>query len=196
MKVLLDLDGVLVNFVGGMCESHNRPDPFEEGHTDYYLEKAWDMSLSAFWKPAENAEWWANLPKTKEADDIVQLVEAYVGFDNVCILTSPTVNPLSLAGKVQWIQSNYPDYRRKFLIGPQKQFCAHPGSALIDDHEANIHAFVTEGGHGILVPRPWNTLRNESVLPSIELQLETLTNVSTINYGGRQNIDLDGILVH
>lgn len=172
MKALLDLDGVLVDFVGGMCASHNRPDPFENGHTDYYLEHAWDMSLSEFWKPSENAEWWEDLPKTPEADYIVQLVEDYVGFDNVCILTSPIDHPQSLAGKVQWIIKNYPDYRRKFLIGPQKQFCAHPNAVLIDDHESNIHAFVTEGGHGILVPRPWNSERGNDVLDSLEAQLE------------------------
>lgn len=174
MKALLDLDGVLVDFVGGMCASHNRPNPFEEGYEDYYLEKAWDMPLNRFWKPSNNAAWWANLPPTEECFDIVEMVEDYIGYDNICILTSPTIHPQSLAGKVEWINDYLPDYSRKFLIGPQKQYCAHANSVLLDDHEANIHAFVTEGGGGILVPRPWNSARNSSVLGCLEEQLKLL----------------------
>lgn len=195
MKALLDLDGVLVNFVGGMCESHGRTDPFEEGYTAYNLERAWDMTLDEFWEPANNAEWWANLPKYEEADRIVQTVESYVGFDNVCILTTPTAHPLSAAGKIQWIQSNYPDYRRKFLIGPQKQFCAHQNAVLIDDHWSNIEAFVTEGGHGILVPRPWNPGVAEDVLGFIEKQLEMLVNVSSFEHVRGSEVGGSGVLV-
>lgn len=173
-KVLLDLDGVLVDFVRGMCESHGRENPFDSGHTDYYLEKAWGMPESEFWAPSDCSEWWAELPKTEEADDIVDLVERYFGMENVCILTSPTLSPLSLAGKVEWIKKHYPEYSRKFLIGPQKHFCANPYNVLIDDHEINIQKFRDHHGIGILVPRPWNSAAGEAVIPYLESHLERL----------------------
>lgn len=195
MKCLLDLDGTIANFVQAMCISHDRTDPFEEGHTDYYLERAWDMTLEEFWEPSNNAEWWANIPKYDNSDRIVEMVEDYLGFDNICILTTPTVHPQSLAGKVMWIQKNYPQYERKFLIGPQKQFCAHPNSVLIDDHNSNIVSFVTEGGNGILVPRPWNPASGEDVLDYLETQLESLIDESNRIDVRRPTTDSGGVSV-
>jgi 5'(3')-deoxyribonucleotidase len=77
----------------------------------------------------------------------------------ICILTGPTKDPECLAGKYEWITTVLPPYlHRQYLIGPRKQFCAHPEALLIDDSDDNVKAFRGAGGHAILVPRPWNSL--------------------------------------
>ena len=80
-----------------------------------------------------------------------------VGRENVCIATSPTKDPECLAGKLEWIHDHFPDWmHRQYAITPRKHLFARPDSLLIDDYHENIERFKAHGGHGILVPRPWN----------------------------------------
>lgn len=62
-----------------------------------------------------------------------------------------------MAGKLRWIEEWMPDYSRRYLFGAAKQFCAGPGSVLLDDHSKNTERFVEHGGTAILVPGPWNS---------------------------------------
>ena len=62
-----------------------------------------------------------------------------------------------VVGKINWIDKNMPEYSRRYLIGPAKQFCAGPDSILVDDSNKNIEDFAEAGGNVILVPRPWNS---------------------------------------
>jgi hypothetical protein len=63
---------------------------------------------------------------------------------------------------MSWIEKHLPAYRRRFLIGPRKEFCAHGGSVLIDDSDKNVASFRDAGGLAILYPRPWNSRHAES----------------------------------
>ena len=71
------------------------------------------------------------------------------------LLTSPG-NAESVVGKIQWIEKHLPEYKRRYLIGPEKHFCSHRNSILIDDSDENVMKFREEGGDAILVPRMWN----------------------------------------
>jgi len=111
------------------------------------------------------ATFWASIPraiwvKVPESPFFRWLLEACakaVGRENVCIATSPTKCPESLAGKLEWIHDHFPEWmHRQFAITPRKHLFARPDALLIDDYSENIERFEAHGGHAILVPRPWN----------------------------------------
>lgn len=121
----------------------------------------WKMAPVTFWESLDR-KFWANLPPSPQFVQIIDFSTSLVGYDNVCILTAPTLDPLCSAGKVDWIQEHIPDrMQRQFLIGPRKRFCASPDSLLIDDCDANISEFRDCGGRAITVPRPWNSLHRQ-----------------------------------
>jgi len=160
MKILLDLDGVLVDFVGAACEVHGVSDPFSEplasgAKGNWELDKLMGLSGNEFWSRFDH-DFWAGVSFTPDGQDIRIAVEEAVGAENVCLLTSPTLSPEAASGKMEWIQNNLPDYSRRFLIGSAKQFCASRDSLLIDDADRNVKVFSDAGGNVILVPRPWN----------------------------------------
>ena len=160
MKVLLDLDGVLADFTGGMCRAHNRPDPWADGQNRgcYAMDELWGMTASEFWEPATEG-FWAELEPTPGAFHLVRFLEEQVGAANICILSSPSLDPGCVPGKLRWIRRHLPEYSRRFLFGPRKEFCAGtPSHLLIDDHEANVKGFREAGGTAILFPRPWNVI--------------------------------------
>ncbi len=112
---------------------------------------------SSFWKSIPR-EFWATIPKSKEFWALLDASEKLVGPENICLLSTPTLDPDCLAGKVDWIKSSLPSYlQRQYLIGPRKHFCARSTTLLIDDRDKNVDEFREAGGHAILMPRPWNT---------------------------------------
>jgi hypothetical protein len=116
------------------------------------------FDVKSFWNMIPRV-FWATCPVSNEFPWLLQLCVDLVGQDNVCFLTGPTKDPDCLAGKLEWISRVAPEFmHRQYLIGPRKQFCAHPEALIVDDSDANIDKFREWGGTGILVPRPWNTL--------------------------------------
>ncbi len=158
------MDGVLVDFVGGARKFYNLPDVYADPK-NYGV---WDfisllgMDEKEFWKPL-GAEFWANLEPTPDCQEILEIVENYFGKENVCLLTSPAPNDECPTGKMRYIRKNLPDYSRRYLMGPAKEFCANKKHWLIDDRDSNVDSF--HGGQVCLVPRPWNRNHREQTLP-------------------------------
>jgi 5'(3')-deoxyribonucleotidase len=118
---------------------------------------------------------WSRAPKSAICETILGFAEMLVGTSNVCILTSPTLDPLCAAGKMVWIKRNLPvRLHRRFAICPCKDMCASPNALLIDDSDKNIEAFHHEGGHTILVPRPWNSKHGQDAEYYIRLGMENI----------------------
>lgn len=133
-----------------------------------------EVTKPQFWNSITR-DVWAGAPKSKEFDFIIEQSEHLVGYDNICILTSPTIDPDSLAGKLEWIHKNLPNYlHRQFLVGPCKHFCARPDSLLIDDSDEKVNKFREHGGHAILVPRPWNSLRDVNTQQHLNIEFYNL----------------------
>lgn len=158
-KILIDMDGVIADFVGAAHEVHDRggtfTDPANRGI--FEIETIWGISQKEFWKPIDKTEgFWENLQKTPEADHIVELAESLVGAKNVAILTAPHSSPACIPGKYTWLNKHYPQFRKRIIFGTAKEFLAGPERLLFDDRDKNIEAFNAAGGHGILVPRLWN----------------------------------------
>ena len=76
---------------------------------------------------------------------------------------------------MEWIHAHFPSWmHRQYAITPRKHLFARPDALLIDDVEENILDFEAGGGHGVLVPRPWNRLWAVDPFDAVEQQLEIL----------------------
>ena len=173
MQIVLDMDGVLVDFVGSANRLHGRPD-YVPQKFDYFED--WGLTAAEFWAPidAQGPDWWKNIEFYPWANDLVEMVARYA--EDFVIATACSKNAFSSQGKVQAIQAFFGDGFRKYFITPCKQYLAKPGRVLIDDYEKNIISFIEEGGDTILFPRPWNENRRLShdPLAFVKQQLETL----------------------
>ena len=120
----------------------------------YPIECGWDIvaaanaiagckrfTSTAFWNSITR-EMWADIPPSPEFLPIVAWAVKAVGQGNLHFLSSPTLSPDSLAGKLEWIQRHAPPWmQRQFLIGPSKHLCANHRTLLIDDSDRNVEAF-------------------------------------------------------
>jgi hypothetical protein len=169
MKCLLDLDGVLVNFVKGACKLHGKPDPYQSGDwTGFDIAEAWEMKPASFWGPM-GYEFWSDLEWTVDGREILETVERFIGSDNICICSSPCSTRGCADGKIEWIRRNMPKYKRRYMLTPIKYFASCVDTLLIDDMDENIvgHVKVSRSGSSILniilpsilIPRPWNAGR-------------------------------------
>lgn len=158
MRCLLDMDGVLVNFVKGACRAHRRMNPYADSanHGIWDMAQIWGISPAEFLEPFTE-EWWENLEPTAEMGHIVKRLEAKFGQKNICILSSPSGNEYSMPAKLRWIRKHLPAYKRQYLFGPCKEFCGDtPRHVLIDDYDKNVINFDQSMGRAILLPRLWN----------------------------------------
>jgi len=163
-QIILDLDGVIVDFTKGVFDHFGVTDKTQEDVTDWdwivrHICNRFRLSRFQFYTSLDT-KFWANLPFTKEAEDILALLgKTHVPF---CVVTSPTFGACN--GKQQWISRNLPDVLmdKRYLIGPAKSFCASYQSLLIDDSDVNCADFNKAGGKSVLLPRPWNANRNHA----------------------------------
>lgn len=174
MKCFLDLDGVLVNFVGGACRKHRRPNPYSrpESLGEWDCVKLIGMAEDDFWRPLD-FHFWRLLDWMPDGREILDLVEDTFGPSNVCLLTSPADNFGAVEGKRAWIKKHLPGYYRRTIFSSAKEFMAGPDRVLIDDYVVNVDRFTEAGGLAMLVPRPWNRRHNEPTLETIQSELLT-----------------------
>ena len=108
----------------------------------------WDAIHSrcaAFWEALEPFPW---------AHDLHERCSAVAP---VVLLTSPSKDPSSYAGKAAWVQRHF-GLDADLLIGSCKHRVAHPGAVLIDDSPKNCKAFRKAGGRAIVFPSVGNEL--------------------------------------
>lgn len=183
-RILLDLDDTCNSFTMHILGRLGLPvgpydyDKFPD--VGYDIVKAWHvlggepMTEVEFWESITR-EMWSTLPASPEFDRLFGLCRSLVGDENICILTSPTKDPDSLAGKLEWIHEQFPSWmHRQFLIGPTKHFCAHPEALLIDDNDEKVNKFRKHGGRALLVPRPWNSMKGRNTWGHIDSQFHYL----------------------
>lgn len=156
--VFLDMDGVLVDFNKGIHAVHNRQDiyqtNFEMAKGKFHLAPLWGISKKEFWEPTLTPGFWESLDKTPEADDIVK----HFQHSEVCILTTPSVDKNCVPEKRNWMRNHYPHLAKNMIFTDVKKFLAGPGRCLLDDKDENVNEFDSNGGFGLILPRPWNRL--------------------------------------
>ena len=157
-KICLDIDGVLADFVGeaGRLMGY---DPAVVDTWDYYHKVG--ETEDTFWEKidAAGAEFWAEMQPYPWAHDLFDLCKLK---GETILLTTNSKHHKSAEGKVLWMQKHFGRSFRNYLIGPKKEFCARPGTILIDDSDANCEKFIANGGSAILFPRSWNEARRHA----------------------------------
>lgn len=152
-KCYLDVDGVLADFTTAALKIHNKHIDYADLSWDFY--KQLGITEEEFWEPL-NYDFWFNLEKTKEADQIVDVVTAIFGVENVVLLTSPCDTKGCVDGKLDWVKKHYPQFRRQTFVGGNKYLVGNKDTVLIDDSDVNIDKYRDKGYPAWLVPRPWN----------------------------------------
>lgn len=161
--ILLDMDGVLSNFIGGVERLF---DVDMSGLTTWNIRKALNalperepITAEQFWETIQsNPRFWADLEPYPWARDVVNwALEKTKG--NMTIVTSPDMAVSTYSQKAYWVNRHFPSLMRKLFIGPEKHLMAKPKHILIDDSDSNVEKFIKHGGIGVTFPQPWNEAR-------------------------------------
>ncbi len=170
MRILLDMDEVLADFVGGVARHWQVPfsrikPHWEPGVFDIVkpLGKAIgveDLSEEEFWKRTDKPGFWRNLDTLPWTFDLLETVRKYT--DDWYVVTSPSRGPLCVPEKQQWLNSllgvswfdRMIPTSHKHLLALDKE----KPVVLIDDRGDTVDRFLARGGHGILFPRHHNRL--------------------------------------
>lgn len=161
MRILLDMDGVLVDFVGGALAVHGISRTELESRWPigtYDIVKPMGLTAEEFWKPIneKGKDFWVELEPMPWIDELVNLVESLT--DDWHIASSPSRSAQSYAGKVLWLKWYFGELFDRFVLTPHKHIFACNSAVLIDDQEENVNRFIGAAGRGILFPARWNSL--------------------------------------
>ena len=178
IRIFLDLDGVVVDWIGGSCkvtgldteEKENRK-RLKKGDRIYNI---LGISEKEMWKKIDATEnWWEDLellPWGKKLYDALSRV------GSVCFLTSPSDNSNSFSGKAEWIKKYFPN--TEFLIGKPKEFCAAPNSILVDDSDHKINKFRKWKGNAFLWPNQYKIMDGDvDIDETIDELLEKISRI-------------------
>lgn len=180
MQVFLDLDGVLVDFIGGCCRLFGKElQPYPLGEWNFF--HTWGLSEAEFYGEIRRAgsQFWADLDWTLDGEAILHCVEQYarqLGAEPVMFISSPTRAADSWAGKVDWVKRHIPGGGSRLILTHAKASVSGPGKLLIDDKPSNVRAWVNRyprHASGVLLPRPWNEFHPlaERALPYLAREL-------------------------
>lgn len=150
--IFCDMDGVLVDMVGRVCE--------RLGESKYYVDD-YEMTRLGGWESAlvqagaNSSSFWGGL---SPLPGIGKLTAALHRYDpNWYICTTPY--RYTHAGKILWIERHLHYMRGRIVFSDNKPRLMDQmhNSILIDDCEKNIRP-----GKDILYPQRWNSLRGVS----------------------------------
>jgi len=156
--ILLDLDGVITNFHLAALQQHGRPELYDQWPINAYdIAGTLGITESEFWKALDTFDFWAHMPKTPHADDIVQAC-----LDTGCevYFCTSAAWGMSASGKEYWMRTNYPKIGH--IMTRHKHLLAREDRVLFDDWEVNVKKFETAGGNAVLVPAVHNCLRSSN----------------------------------
>jgi 5'(3')-deoxyribonucleotidase len=177
MRIPLDMDDVLVDFVGGAAALWGLT---TEDLLPYWDIGVWDvvpplgralhardgthpngMGVPEFWaKIGGHPGFWEDLRPLPWCDSLLTLVASFT--DDWYIVSSPSRAPSSWSGKVRWLKDYFGEEFNRIVLTRHKHLLAGPGVVLIDDRESNVLEFTTDrdgrptGGDGVVFPKYHN----------------------------------------
>jgi len=155
MIILMDMDGVIADFVTRSIEVAKLPVTFDCISEWDYFDKY--MSREEFWSKIDNHEgFWENLDPHPWAHELVSMCKNY---GQVIYASSPVIHHNCCEGKIKWLRKHrfMSNSQNEFMFGPEKWLLARRGRILIDDYNENIKNFIFAGGHGYTFPQNWNS---------------------------------------
>ncbi len=158
MIILTDVDGVLADFVGGIClelaaRGHDKS-PGDVEHWDLaesFTPEELRASLEIMGQPGfcHSLEWYEGARK---------FVLELTGIGEVHAVTAPFRNGACwMHERMGWLSGAIANDRVHFVSGKYKHLVR--GDVLIEDHPKNAHDWLESNPKGIavLVDRPWNS---------------------------------------
>lgn len=185
MRVLLDMDEVLADFVGGVARSWNVPlekiiQHWEPGVYDIVppLSKVVGVGIpeTTFWRHTEFPGFWRTLDELSWARELVETVSRAT--DDWYVVTSPSRGPNCVPEKQAWLNNFIYNgvgwFDRMIPTGHKHLLAKADGKPvlLIDDRDATIDRFRAAGGSGIILPRHHNRLHALSGDPFAHVKAE------------------------
>ena len=145
--IFCDMDGVLVDFERGYHELTGK-------HTSQF-----PKNDNEFWKPLEEegAIFWATLPWMPDGQELWRYIKRY----RPNILTAPSMDPSSRAGKEAWCKMHINSQYKNLYFKPAKYKSDFAGQdrILIDDRDDTIASWKAKGGIGIHHTSASNTIK-------------------------------------
>lgn len=174
--VMLDMDGVMCDFHRGVCDLVSadyktmRYDwplgtyKIEDALKKYDPKKFNYLTEEKLWQTIDEClVFWPLLKEFEYSRDLYAYLKAFPDDLDIVFCSTPSKNPNSLHGKMEWIyRFTKNDNFRSYIFTPRKELCADEHHILIDDSDENIRKFKEAGGKGILFPQPWNSLHDFS----------------------------------
>ncbi len=165
--ILLDLDGVVTNFIRSAARVHGYDekkliDSWPRGTWD--IERVIGVSLKDFLTPIEalKESFWEDMEVYDYADELFKVCQGYA---HTFICTAQTGDPYSASGKVKFLKRWRGPKFSDFILTMHKELLARPDHLLIDDKDANITAFRGRHGKAILFPQIFNSMHAFSDKP-------------------------------
>jgi len=182
MIILLDIDGVMVDLVEGICNlfGKTQEDIKEEWRVksnfweDERISIVLDTNTQEIWDKLEAASpnFWMEM---KEFSWAKEMWDWCRGASPTYFVTAPTPYPGCLTGKQAWMQAFTGDrIFSDYMIGKPKFLCAGPDRVLVDDSRCNCREFIKAGGRAVLFPRYYNGNEAENPWATIKPVLEKL----------------------
>jgi len=164
--ILLDMDGVLADFVGAALRVHGiGRETFDAVHErqpgNYDLAAPLGMTENEFWEPINQSgyRFWQDMEPTPWFDRVITLAEETVG-QNWFIVTSPCRDRAACClGKHLWVENHLGRTFDRLIPTGYKHLLARKDAILIDDREETVEKFrKAGGGRGIVFPTQHNSL--------------------------------------
>lgn len=164
MKVFIDLDGVLCDFLGGIRNLTTHGSLRDKVVLQPVPGTLWPIPEEV-WK-ATDFYFWDKLQKTWFAMELVRYLGTFFGEENLYVLTAlhpPGRNYKdgTIEGKMSWIHKNFPKLAGRIIVTSHKYLLAGENTLLIEDSEKQSDAFIRAGGQAYLVPTETNRLFDE-----------------------------------
>jgi 5'(3')-deoxyribonucleotidase len=162
MILLVDMDEVLTDFVGGCLDMYGRsPKWFEANHQPgvWSIVQTLGVTDSELWRDinALGTRFWLGLRPTPWAYELRGFLHQFPR-NSWYVVSSPGHGEAAHSGKRQWLRKFFYSDFRNFIFTSDKWLLAKPGRVLIDDRESSIEVFREHDGHGIVFPSLLNSL--------------------------------------
>lgn len=161
-QIFMDMDGVIADFFRGSIAWHGKEFDIVNARWDFMDQLGFDGPEDpAFWTPLENTHFWRNLEPHEDGFELLHRCMDRFGVENITILSSASVRH-STDGKRDWLDRYFPELKKGAMFSTEKWRAVAPCKLLVDDYYRNITDFCKKGGHGLMIPRPWNVRGNET----------------------------------
>lgn len=156
--VLVDCDGVLADFVGGVCREVNKtiPERVHQFKPKDFTE--WDIGrlLPSYWKGIVSRPGFCYglepYPDAKEG--MKTLLDSGA---KAIVVTSPWTSDSWISERIEWLRCHFSIDRTNIIFADSGHKALIKGDFLIEDNLPTLQDWSRENkGYGYLIDRPWN----------------------------------------